>query len=99
MGRSKSGGRWQGDKKPVGALFCDGRRVGQIHPGDVVAQLDRAAAVEIREDDDRQLVVDVAGDAGVESLPGAAVFDDAMTIHLIDRPGKTVIRAVGLSVV
>ena len=56
-------------------------------------------ALEIGEHDDRQLVVHVAGNVGVESLPGSAVLDDPMAAGVVDEPAESVVVGVRLAVV
>jgi len=53
-----------------------------------MGKLVRTSAVEVGEDDDSELVVHVAQDVGVETLPGSLVLDVAMTADVMDEQAK-----------
>ena len=46
--------------------------------------------------DHRQLLVDVTRDLRLETLPGAAVFDQTMPAHLAHGPTKTIIMRLAV---
>lgn len=69
--------------------------------GDVMGDKGGAGVlgVEIGEDDDGEVVVDVARNVAGEALPRAAVFEDFVAVHGVDFPAEAVIGRVGFAVV
>src|SRR4030095_16802757 len=64
-----------------------------------MADLVGMRAIEIGENDDSELVVHIAGDVGVETLPGSAMFNQAMAANVGDKPGETVAIRIWFAIV
>src|ERR1700720_898223 len=70
----------------------------EIHLSDVFGDFAGLGLGQIRQHNNRQLIIDVAGDCTLESLPGAVVADQAMTMALADEPAETIAALIHLPV-
>lgn len=52
----------------------------------------------IGEHDDGELVIDVARDVRLETLPGAAMIENAMSVFVQDRPAEAIAAGIWLSI-
>src|SRR5262245_26455408 len=83
--------------------FCGfqwpGHQIGDIKASNVMGNIVGMRAIEIGEHHDRELVVNVARDMGVEAMPGSAVFNQAMAANVGNKPGETIAIRIWLAIV
>src|SRR5215470_7089928 len=69
-----------------------------VESGYVMGDAAWSAAFQIGEDDHRELVVDITGEVGGESLPGSSMLNEAMATDVVDEPGKAIVVRVWFAV-
>src|SRR5579859_4387722 len=79
-------------------MWCEFLLVRQINLGNVLSNLSWLRIRQIPECDYGELIIDVAVDRGLESLPRAIVMYATVSRSLVDEPAKTIIALVRLSI-
>src|SRR5580698_7972450 len=79
-------------------LRCRMVCIRQIYVCDVFGDSSRVSLRQIRQHYDRQLIVNVARDGSLETLPSAIMADHPVPVPLADEPAKAVAILVRLAV-